>query len=151
MFKSRDVCPVGKKKVWHVSTNHPPSCFYVLRCHSPLQIKHSCFGGNYGVSLCLISGGWSSNLISLGYLYCEILSLLPFCILLFFFPPQIQLWQRDTSIWFLHIMVFVFKRSMRLFLAKRQLHKMMLRTMGRLGGIGFLLFLTAVLQFSNCT
>lgn len=53
----------------------------------------------------------------------------------FFFPDPTVTTRHLHQIF--HIMVFVLVHSMRLFLVKRQLHKMMLRTMRRLGGIFF--------------
>lgn len=53
----------------------------------------------------------------------------------FFFPDPTVTTTHLYQIF--HIMVFVLVHSMCLFLVKRQLHKMMLRTMRRLGGIIF--------------
>lgn len=56
-----------------------------------------------------------------------------FLLLLLF---QIRLWQRDT-VTFSTLWSFVLARSMYLFLVRRQLHKMMRRTLRGLGGIIF--------------
>ncbi len=71
MFKFKDVHWVEKYGVC-VAANHPPSSFYMQRCHSQLQIKQSYFRENYGLTLYSISGGWNSDLINLCCLYCKI-------------------------------------------------------------------------------
>lgn len=112
-----------------VAANHLPSSFL-----SRAQIKQ----WNY---VLFQEGGiqiWSIFAVFIAkFLSPAALHLLSVC---FFFPdPTVKI--ESTTMRHLrqifHIMFFVFTRSVCLFLARRQLHKMMLRSMRRLGGIIF--------------
>lgn len=98
MFKFRDVRWVEKYGVC-VAANHLPSSFYMQRCHSQLQIKHSCFREIMVLLYILFQGGgiqiWSVFAVFIvKFLSPAALHLLYVC---FFF--QVQLWKLNRQQW----------------------------------------------------
>lgn len=133
-------CPLGLK-VWcvciGVAANHLSSSFSMQRCHSQLQIKHSCFRKMI-VWLCSISGGWNSDLINLCSLYCK-MSLscwFAFTVCMFFSRSNCENWidNNETPSNFPHYVVLcTYTQHVSVF--SEETIEMMLRSMRRIGGI----------------
>lgn len=125
-------CVLGRK-VWHVSVvvrlqiilHHAFMCRGAIR---RFKLNTLVSGKLWSVCVLFQEGGiqiWSVFAI---FIACM-------CFFLFFLPDPTVTTRHLHQIF--HIMVFVLVHSMRLLLVKRQLHKMMSRTMRRLGGIFF--------------
>lgn len=126
-------CTLGRK-VWcicvGVTTNHLLSSFYMQRCHSQLQIN--LLQGNYSQTYFNRIRSVFSIYIVKKILSCCFTFIASVC-----FPrPTVKI--ESTTTKHLHqifpiLMFIVLVHSVCLFLVKRQLHKMVLRSMRRLG------------------
>lgn len=143
---------------WFVgeAVNHLSSSFYMQRCHSPLQIKPSCFREIMAWLCDLFQEGGIQIWSLFAIFIVKFLSpaVLHFLYVFFFSWSSCENWIGNNEAPpsnFPHYVVFVLMHSVCLLLVKRQLHNMMLRSMRGLGGIIFSHSSQQSYSFPHCT